>query len=108
MITLPEPEQPILRIATDGARLVLQVIDPFGRLERQHVFAGLARGLRGGEIDSSHGGAGLGMVVCHNSTVAMFYDVARGKRTEATGVFELDLNLREFRAQARSLHYFQS
>jgi hypothetical protein len=25
-----------------------------------------------------------------------------------TGVFELDLNLREFRTQAKSLHYFQA
>src|SRR5688572_22473407 len=28
-ITLPEDEQPTLRLATDGARVVIQVIDPF-------------------------------------------------------------------------------
>lgn len=106
-IALPEPEQPILRLACDGTRLAIQVVDPFGRLERKHVFGGLARGLiDGGEMDRSHGGAGLGMVVCHNSTVAMFFDVVRGKKTEVTGVFDLDMNLREFRTHAKSLHFF--
>jgi len=108
-ITLQGDEQPWLRLACDGTRLALQVVDSFGRLERKHVFGGLSRGLiEGGEMDRSHGGAGLGMVVCHNSTVAMFFDVVRGKKTEVTGVFDLDMNLREFRTQAKSLHYFQA
>jgi hypothetical protein len=107
-LTLPEAEQPTLRMATDGTRIVLQVRDPFGRLQRKHVFDGLARGLAQGEMDTSHGGAGLGMMVCHNSTAAMFFDVARGRYTEVTGLFELDLNLREFRTQAKSLHFFQA
>ena len=106
-LTLLEAEQPILRMATDGTRLVLQVRDPFGRLQRKHVFDGLARGLAQGEMDTSHGGAGLGMMVCHNSSAAMVFDVVRGRMTEVTGVFELDLNLREFRSQAKSLHFFQ-
>ncbi len=106
-ITLRESEQPTFRLASDGSWLCVQVVDPFGRLQRKHVFAGLARGLAGGEMDTSHGGAGLGMVVCHNSTVAMFYDVVRGKKTEVTGLFNLDQNLREFRTHAKSLHYFE-
>lgn len=105
-LTLLEAEQPTMRMATDGSKLVLQVKDPFGRLQRKHVFDGLARGLAQGEMDTSHGGAGLGMMVCHNSTAAMFFDVVAGKHTEVTGVFELDLNLREFRTQAKSLHFF--
>ncbi len=108
VISLEPAEQPTLRLATDGARLVIQVTDPFGRLQRKHVFNGLARGLAGGEMDTSHGGAGLGMVVCHNSTVAMIFDVQRGRKTEVTGVFDLDLNLREFRMQGKSLHYFEA
>ncbi len=107
-IRLPDVEQPTLRMATDGTKLVLQLRDPFGRLQRKHVFDGLARGLAQGEMDTSHGGAGLGMMVCHNSSAAMFFDVARGKHTEVTAVFELDLNLREFRTQAKSLHFFSA
>ena len=107
-IALAEGEQPTLKMATDGSKLVIQVKDPFGRLQRKHVFDGLARGLAQGEMDTSHGGAGLGMMVCHNSTAAMFFDVVAGKHTEVTGVFELDLNLREFRTQAKSLHFFSA
>lgn len=107
-LVLPDAEQPAIKLATDGTKLVLQVKDPFGRLQRKHVFDGLARGLAQGEMDQSHGGAGLGMMVCHNSTAAMFFDVVRGRHTEVTGIFELDLNLREFRTQAKSLHFFQA
>lgn len=107
-IRLEEKEAATLRLASDGTRLVVQVVDPFGRLERKHVFAGLARGFKGGQMDQSHGGAGLGMLVCHNSTVAMIYDVVPGQKTEVTGVFDLDLNLREFRTQAKSLHFFST
>jgi hypothetical protein len=106
-ITVEEQEAATLRLGSDGVRLAIQVVDPFGRLERKHVFGGLARAFKGGQMDQSHGGAGLGMLVCHNSTVAMVYDVVKGQRTEATGVFDLDLNLREFRTQAKSVHFFQ-
>jgi hypothetical protein len=105
-IKLADYERPVVRVATDGSRLVLQVRDPFGRLERRHVFDGLARGLAGGEMDQSHGGAGLGMMVCHNSSSAMFFDVVRGRSTEVTALFELDMNLRELRTQAKSLHFW--
>jgi len=86
---------------------VLQIRDPFGRLERRHVFEGLSRGLAGGEMDRSHGGAGLGMTVCHNASTAMFFDVAANRYTEVTAVFELDVNLRELRTQAKSLHFWR-
>ena len=67
---------------------------------------GLARGLAGGELDTSHGGAGLGMRVCHNASAAMFFDVAANRHTEVTALFELEMNLREFRTQAKSLHFW--
>ena len=95
-----------LRCATDGTRVVVQVRDRFGGLQRKHVVDGLARGLAGGEMDTSHGGAGLGMSVCHHNALAIFFDVARGRHTEVTAVLELDLNLREVRTLARSLHLF--
>ncbi|MCG8424836.1 MAG: hypothetical protein MJE77_43665 [Proteobacteria bacterium] len=107
-LVLPPSEQPLFRVAADGSRLAIQVIDSFGQLRRHHVFGGLARGLERGEMDTSHGGAGLGMVVCHNATVAMFYDVVPNQHTEVTGIFDMDLNVREFRIRAKSLHYFQA
>lgn len=107
IVELPQEEASILRIASDGVLVCLQVVDPFGRLRRDHVFHGLARGLRGGEQDHSGGGAGLGMVVCHNSTVAMIYDVTPKQRTEVTAFFDLDLNRRDFRNWSKSLHFFE-
>jgi hypothetical protein len=106
-VTLPAHEAATLRLGCDGTRLVLQVTDPFGRLERGHVFAGLERGLRG-QLDRSRGGAGLGLAMCANATVALFFDVTKGHKTEVTGVFDLDLNLREFRGQPKSLHFFEA
>jgi len=38
----------------------------------------------------------------------MFFDVARGRHTEVTAMVELDLNLREVRTLARSLHLFDA
>lgn len=105
-LLLEEHEQPIFRIASDGSLLAIQVIDPFGRLQRSHVFGGLERALSQGELDASYGGAGLGLAMCHNATVALFFDVRRGQKTEVTGIFDLDLNLRDFRARAKSLHFF--
>jgi len=107
-VRLADSERPAVRVATDGSRIVLQVRDPFGRLERRHVFDGLARGLAGGEMDRSHGGAGLGMMVCHNASSAMFFDVAPGRHTEVTALLELDMNLRELRTQAKSLHFWSA
>ena len=107
-VRLADAERPSVKLACDGSKLVLQIRDPFGRLERSHVVDGLARGLAGGEQDRTHGGAGLGFLVCHNSTSAMFFDVARGRHTEVTALFELDMNLRELRTQAKSLHFWSS
>jgi hypothetical protein len=107
-IALADHERPVVRLATDGTRLALQVSDPFGRLERGHVVDGLARGLAGGELDRSHGGAGLGMLVCHNASTALWFDVVPGQRTEVTALLELDVNLRELRTSARSLHFWRA
>ena len=107
-ITLAPDEHALVRLATDGTRVVLQVRDRFGGLLRRHVVDGLARGLAGGEMDQSHGGAGLGMAVCHHNALAMFFDVSRGRHTEVTAMIELDFNLREVRTLARSLHLFDA
>jgi hypothetical protein len=71
------------------------------------VVDGLARGLAGGEIDRSGGGAGLGMMVCHNASTALFFDVVASRQTEVTALFELDVNLRELRTSAKSLHFWR-
>jgi hypothetical protein len=59
-------------------------------------------------MDRSQGGAGLGMMVCHNASSAMFFDVVRGTHTEVTAVFALDMTLRELRTQAKSLPFWST
>jgi hypothetical protein len=105
-LVLEDAEQPLFRLGSDGSRIVVQVTDRFGRLERKHVFGGLSRALASGEMDPSHGGAGLGMAICHNASVAMFFDVIAGKGTEVTAILDLEWSLRDLRTQAKSLHYF--
>jgi hypothetical protein len=106
-IELPMHEAARLRICTDGLRLCVQVSDPFGRLQRKHVFEGLGRGLREGELDTSAGGAGLGMAVVHNACVSLVYDVVPAKHTDVTAFLDLELNRRDFRSRARSIHFFE-
>jgi hypothetical protein len=104
-IRLNERDAAIFRCASDGVRIAVEVTDRFGRLERKHVFGGLVRALKSGQMDQGGGGAGLGMMVAYRSTTALFYDVVRGARTRVTGLFDLDLNLREFRLLPKTIHF---
>jgi hypothetical protein len=104
-IALDENDAAVLRVGSDGVRIAVEVQDRFGRLERKHVFGGLVRGLKSGQMDTAGGGAGLGMMVAYRSTTALFYDVQPGVRTRVTGLFDLDLNLREFRTLPKTIHF---
>ena len=105
-LDLPESERPLFKLASDGSKLAIQVADSFGALERSAVFDGLARGLKDGELDTEQGGAGLGMTMILSGTSSLFFDVVKTKRTEVTGLFELETTNRDFRTMAKSLHFF--
>jgi hypothetical protein len=107
-IRLADHERPSIRLAADGGRVVFQVCDPFGRLERRRVLDSLSRALATGELDRSGGGAGLGLAQCHHASSALFFDIAPGQHTEVTAVFDLELNVRELRTQAKSLHFWSA
>jgi hypothetical protein len=107
-IALPPADAATLRLASDGTRLAVQVRDRFGGLRRAQILEGLARGLAGGELDRSGGGAGLGLTVCHQSSLALFFDLAAGRHTQVTATLDLDLNLRELKTHARSLHVWEA
>ena len=63
------------------------------------------RGLKAGQMDAAGGGAGLGMLVSYRSTTALFFDVEKNLRTRVTALFDLDLNLREFRLLPKTIHF---
>jgi hypothetical protein len=104
-IALDTEDAAVYRCGSDGVRIAVEITDHFGRLERRHVFGGLVRGLKAGQMDTAGGGAGLGMLVSYRSTTALFYDVEPRLRTRVTGIFDLDLNLREFRLLPKTLHF---
>lgn len=105
-IKLEDHETAVIRWGSDGARVVVSVTDNFGRLPRAKVFDGMARGLAGGQMDKSHGGAGLGMLYIYKSTSISVFNIEPGKKTEVIGIYELDLNQRTFRTLPRSVHVF--
>ncbi|GAB4531380.1 MAG: hypothetical protein Tsb0020_47660 [Haliangiales bacterium] len=125
-VVLNEAERPLLQLATDGMLLALEVVDPFGGIERAQVFARIAQVLtascpasdRGsaqapapvGEalLDTSHGGAGLGLASLYRDSAALVFDITRGQATRVMSVHELGVTNRELRAMPNSLHYFSS
>jgi hypothetical protein len=110
-LTLAPDEVPTFRFATDGMLLGLQVIDRFGRLQRSHVLDGIARGRAAAEgggsfLDTSAGGAGLGLSRIYTSATSMLVDVAPHRHTSVTVLLDLDIQPREARIVPSSLHLF--
>jgi len=113
-IVLDDAEVPTLRLGTDGVHIALQIIDPFGGLRRHHVFDGILRGLSGktsGEhaavLDTSGGGAGLGMLKIYTAGAVLVVDVEHRSSTSVTSFYDLDVNPREQRSLPISLHFFE-
>jgi hypothetical protein len=114
-IVLDEAEVPTLRLGTDGVHIALQVIDPFGALRRHHVFEGILRGMSAktsGEpaavLDTSGGGAGLGMIKIYSAGAVLIVDVEQNAETCVTSFYDLDVNPREQRSLPISLHFFEA
>lgn len=70
-ITLADRERPTFRLAVASGYIGFDVTDPFGRLPRNRFFESILRGHQargdGQLLDSSHGGAGLGLFTLHAS-----------------------------------------
>jgi hypothetical protein len=110
-IALSNDETPVFRFATDGVFAGLQVVDPFGRLLRRHVLGGIARGRdaaqgASGFLDTSAGGAGLGMSRIYTNATATLVDVAPLRHTSVIALFDLDIQPRNARIVPSSLHLF--
>lgn len=106
MIELSPEQRPRFFWGCDDRHFILSASDPFGRLRREDVFGALHRGLSTGTVDRRSGGAGLGLTAIYRAASLLLFDVAAGRRTQATAVFELDVPYRELRALPRSIHFF--
>ena len=109
-VELDERSTPTFRFAADGLHVALQIVDPFGRLTREHVLDGILRARRaesGGEaLDTSGGGAGLGLPRIYSNSTVMIVDITKDRYTSVTSFFDLDVNPREARSMPVSLHLF--
>src|SRR5690606_26923750 len=79
-LSLEEAEVPAFRLAADGINVALQVVDPFGGLRREHVLSGILRGRSAAQgeapaVDTSNGGAGLGIYRIYSQSTVMITDV---------------------------------
>lgn len=106
-IQLLPHERPTFGYGSDGTRIVIAVADPFGGLTREAVFGGLHRSLTTGRMDTSGGGAGLGMMLIHQAAKVVFFDVIPGAKTQVTAVLELDVPPRQMRKLPGSVHFFE-
>ena len=109
-VRLADHEVPTFRLAVDGLTLALQVVDPFGRLQREHVLDGIRRGraASSGEpaLDTANGGAGLGIYRIYAQSTVMIVDVDRGRYSSVIAFFDLEQTARAARTLPVSLHLF--
>jgi hypothetical protein len=117
-VVLDDSERPTLRLVTDGVLLALEASDPFGGMERPHVFERVARGLAigdgaDGDVDPGTSASGLapvstGMVRLYRDSAVLLVDVLRGQTTRVLSVHELNASARDLRGMPGSLHYFSA
>lgn len=106
-IHLEEHEIPTLQLTVDNKHLALDVIDPFGLLERHHLFSGVRRGLSS-TMDTSGGGAGLGLSALSTGSSILRVEIVPGCLTQVSWVLDRTLSQREKRKAPRSLYFVEA
>jgi len=110
-IELLPHEVPSLRFTVGGDWLALDAIDPFGRLPRNRFFEGVLRGHRsmsgagGPALDTSHGGAGLGLHTLYMSGAVLRAELTPMVRTHVSWVYDRTASRRQRTKAPRSLYF---
>jgi hypothetical protein len=111
-VSLLPSETPTIRFGFDGSMLAVQVSDPFGLLRRKHVLGGVLRARRAEHeddvnrvLDTSGGGAGLGLHRVYSSSSAVIVRVVPGSESSVTALVDVEVNPREARNMPVSLHF---
>lgn len=109
-LVLEPHEVPTLRFTMTGDFLALDVTDPFGRLPRNRFFEGVLRGHRNimtgsVEMDTSHGGAGLGLHTLYSSGSILRAELAPMKFTHVSWVIDRTIERKARRRIPRSLYF---
>jgi hypothetical protein len=111
-IRLNDHEVPTLRLTIDAQLLALDMIDSFGRLGRTKIWEGILRGRTGQQggggdevLDTSHGGAGLGLFNLSTSAAVMRMEVVPDKLTVVSWMQARGVSQRDQRSLAPSLYF---
>ncbi|MCA9569341.1 MAG: hypothetical protein KC656_15950 [Myxococcales bacterium] len=109
-ITLTPEQAPTITYGCDGVLLGVQVTDPFGRLDRRTTLASILRGVAAasttggtGPLDTSGGGAGLGLFQLYMTAASVVVEVVPGHSTRVTWLYDLTVRLRDTRTLPNSL-----
>ncbi|HHO53869.1 MAG TPA: hypothetical protein ENK18_24105 [Deltaproteobacteria bacterium] len=105
-VHLVEHEIPTLQLTVDNTHLALDITDPFGMMERHHLFGGVIRGLMS-TLDTSGGGAGLGLSNLFTAGSILRVEVIRGFTTQVSWVVDRTLSQRLKRSTPRSLYFVE-
>lgn len=112
MVALEPHEIPELRLTIDSRRIALDAVDPFGRLPRTRFFDGVLRGHRSltairpeDYLDTSYGGAGLGLHTLYTSGILLRAEVIPERITHVSWMVDRTAAGRELREAQRSLYF---
>lgn len=105
-IELDPEEVPRLRLTISGDLVALDMEDPNGGLKRRRYFEGVLRGVlnhagRDAELDTSHGGAGLGLHALYQSSILLRAEVMPSRKTLVSWMMSRD----ERESDGRSLYF---
>lgn len=109
-LELETDEVPTLRFTLTADYLALDIIDPFGRLPRNRFYEGVLRGHRNlkyqrQDLDTSHGGAGLGLHTLYSSGSILRAELKPLKLTHVSWVLDRTLPRKNARMMPRSLYF---
>jgi anti-sigma regulatory factor (Ser/Thr protein kinase) len=107
-IVLDHGEEIEVRFCSDGRRLGIAAIDPFGSLTREQLLDYLGRCFRKGEdqIDEKQGGAGLGLYYIFGAVSHLVANISPGRCTELIGLVNIHDSYRDFAMDGKSFNIF--
>lgn len=109
-LELLESEVPMLRFTLSARYIALDMIDPFGRLPRGRWYDAVLRGHRNVkydrlDLDTSHGGAGLGLHTLYTSGSILRAELTPTKLTHVSWVLDRLAPKVGFNKLPRSLYF---
>lgn len=111
-IHLEPDESPTLWFTVDARRIALDAIDPFGRLPRNRFFDGVLRGHLAltaenpeDYLDTSHGGAGLGLHTLYSNGALLRAELLPMRRTHVSWMLDRTVAPAELRDRPKSLYF---